>query len=92
MLGSEYNWLLTLSRAAHGGLRVRLVRSSLLTLGVALFGLACVFGGSPRLEAGIPPVVSAPAALTMQQENRTEWPRVALRLWFLLPSIIPHDR
>ena len=35
MLGSEYNWLISLSRAANGAPRVRVASDALLTLVIA---------------------------------------------------------
>jgi hypothetical protein len=42
MLGSEYNWLISLTRQANGGPKVRLASGALLTLAVALFCFLCV--------------------------------------------------
>jgi hypothetical protein len=42
MLGSEYNWLISLTRRTDGVPRVSLAQSGLLTLGVAVFCLICV--------------------------------------------------
>ena len=35
MLGSEYNWLITLTRPANGTPQVRMARDGLLTLAIA---------------------------------------------------------
>ncbi len=42
MLGSEYNWLITLTRPTHGALRVRLAGGGLVTLAIALCCLLAV--------------------------------------------------
>jgi hypothetical protein len=42
MLGSEYNWLISLTRPAQGAPKTSLARSGLLTLAVAVFCLLCV--------------------------------------------------
>jgi hypothetical protein len=42
MLGSEYNWLITLTGSAKGTPRVTLASGGLLTLVVACFCLGCV--------------------------------------------------
>ncbi len=42
MLGSEYNWLISHSRPAHGTPQVRVARGGLLTLAVAVFCVFCV--------------------------------------------------
>jgi hypothetical protein len=92
MIGSEYSWLLSLSRAARGGMKIRLARGGLLTLGIGLFCLSCLLGGGPHAGACATPVAPAPAEITLPQDAGSEWPRVFLRLWFLAPTILPHDR
>ena len=42
MLGSEYNWLISLTRKVNGVPKVRVARGGLLTLAVALFCFLCV--------------------------------------------------
>ena len=42
MLGSEYNWLISLSRPGKGTPRVRMARTGMLTLAVAVFCFFCV--------------------------------------------------
>ena len=42
MLGSEYNWLISLTRAPGGVPRVSLAQRELLTLAVGLLGWLCV--------------------------------------------------
>ena len=52
MLGSEYNWLISLSRPADGRPKVRIARGGLLTVAVAVFCLACA---ALRAGAEAPP-------------------------------------
>ena len=89
MFGSEYNWLVTPVRSARG-LTVRLVRNSLLTLGVGAFCLSCVL---LPYRASLPPVagVAAPAATatTIKETAQSELPRFLLRLWVLVPYLLP---
>jgi hypothetical protein len=42
MLGSEYNWLISLTRKANGVPKVRMTSGGLLTLAVAMFCFFCV--------------------------------------------------
>ena len=42
MLGSEYNWLITFTRPAHGAPKISLARTGLFTLAVAVFCLLCI--------------------------------------------------
>jgi sugar lactone lactonase YvrE len=42
MLGSEYNWLISLSRPGKGTPRVRMARTGMFTLAVAVFCFLCV--------------------------------------------------
>jgi hypothetical protein len=42
MLGTEYNWLISLTRPANGAPKAVLARSGLLTLAIAVFCLLCV--------------------------------------------------
>ncbi len=42
MLGTEYNWLISFSHPADGIPRVRIARTGLLTLAVAVFCFLCV--------------------------------------------------
>jgi hypothetical protein len=36
--------------------------------------------------------VTAPATTDLAQPASNEWPRTVLRLWFLVPQLLPHDR
>ena len=89
MFGSEYNWLVTPVRSARG-LTVRLVRNSLLTLGVGAFCLSCTL---LPYRAPLAPVagVAAPAATatTIKETAQSELPRFLLRLWVLVPYLLP---
>ena len=51
MLGSEYNWLIRLTRKAGGTTRVRLAQGGLLTLAVAVFCLASIAAHQGRSPA-----------------------------------------
>jgi hypothetical protein len=42
MLGSEYNWLISLARQANGVPKVRIASGGMLTLAVAVFCFLCV--------------------------------------------------
>jgi hypothetical protein len=42
MLGTEYNWLISLVRPAHGAPRIVLAGGGLLTLAIAVFCFLCV--------------------------------------------------
>src|SRR6478736_7473319 len=65
MFGSEYNWLVTPVRSARG-LTVRLVRNSLLTLGVGAFCLSCALLPYRAPHAPVAGV-AAPAANTIKE-------------------------
>ncbi len=87
MLGSEYKWLLAPVRPGAKS-RVQLARQSLLTLGVAG---CCLLGTllaatSPKLAPAA--TAAAPVVATLEQ-TPPEWPRTVIRLWFLLPQLLP---
>ena len=89
MLGPEYKWLLAPVRPAAGS-RVRLARRSLLTLAVAAFCLVCTFISSPPTLT--PVVTTATPVVVALDQNPPEWPRTVVRLWFMLPQLLPgHD-
>ncbi len=46
MLGTAYNWLISLSHPADGAPQVRVASSGLLTLAVAVFCFLCVALGA----------------------------------------------
>jgi len=87
MFGSEYNWLVTPVRSARG-LTVRLVRNSLLTLGVGAFCLSCALLPYRAPHAPVAGV-AAPAANTIKETAQSELPRFLLRLWVLVPYLLP---
>lgn len=91
MIGSEYSWLLSLTGAARGAVKVRLMRKGLPTLAVALFSLGCLLSRGPHPDTSTPTLPPASATLTLQQEQPSEWPRL-LSLWFLVPTLLPRDR
>jgi hypothetical protein len=75
----------------------RLLRAALLaTLLVLLaaggrhFGsLACVSSAGPAIVAA----TASPASPAPAERPKSAWPRAALRLWLLVPQILPsHDR
>jgi hypothetical protein len=67
---------------------VRLARSGLLTLAVGFFCLACAL--IPR-AAPLTAVAAAtaPAAVSIQQSTDTELPQMLIRLWILVPRLLP---
>ncbi len=91
MLGSEYNWLIEPSRSATGDLRVRLVRSSLFTLAVAVFCVACTIiplgaGQNARMQATPAAAIATAHTSTLEQPVYAEWPQRLLQFWFLIPT------
>ena len=81
MLGSEYNWLAQPLRTARHGLLT-------LTLGLGCLGfLALPTTASVAHLASV--TATAPAAL--DRNTPTDWPRTFLRLWLLLPHLVPND-
>jgi hypothetical protein len=86
MLGTEYKWLLAPVRPGAKS-RVQLARHSLLTLAVAGGCLLATFLNSgstlPPVAAAATPVVAA------LDQTPPEWPRTVIRLWFLLPQLLP---
>ncbi|MEJ1971220.1 MAG: hypothetical protein WDM96_01435 [Lacunisphaera sp.] len=87
MFGPQHNWLVTSTRSARG-LSVRLVRTSLLTLAVGAFCLSCVLLPQGAMLATLP-AVAAPTAAKIEQTAEAEWPHVLLRLWVLVPRLLP---
>jgi hypothetical protein len=86
MLGSEYQWLLASVRAAAVD-RAQLARRSFATLAVAAFCLACAF--VPR-AASLPSAVAVAAPMVTQLDQaQAEWPLVLVRLWYVLPQLLP---
>ncbi len=86
MLGSEYKWLLAPVRPAAID-RAHLARRSFATLAVAAFCALCVF--APR-TASLPSAATVAAPVVTQfDQAQVEWPHALVRLWFLLPQILP---
>ena len=81
MVGSEYRWF-----RLHP-----LVRGAFLSLGLAAVCIAClVWSASPS------PVITAATdgpvvAVTPAAEQRAGWPRIVLRLWFVIPQLLPRS-
>ncbi len=83
MFGSEFRWL-----PLHP-----LIRCGLLTLTMAAFCLGCLFFASRPPAAAPEPVASITAAESPETDSRAAWPRTVLRLWLLVPQLLPdHDR
>lgn len=83
MFGLQYPWLLSAR-----GVSVRLARSGLLTLAVGVFCLACVLG--PRATSlTTVATVTAPAAVSIKQTTDAELPHILIRLWILVPRLLP---
>lgn len=87
MSGSEYRWL-----ALHP-----LIRGSLLSLAVAAFCVGCFFLNSVTPAACADPVVQVAAAAAPAQNGtepaRATWPHTVVRLWLLVPQLLPtNDR
>lgn len=83
MPASVYRWLLV-----HP-----LFRGSVLSLAVAGFCVACLFVTAPTPSAVTPVIAAVATNPTPAVDNRAEWPRTVLRLWFLLPHFLPlYDR
>jgi hypothetical protein len=89
MLGTGYRWLLLNP----------FIRGSLLSLAVAGFCLSCLLlaplaspsSCAPAIAvATAKPATTKPAATV---DKPAEWPRTVLRLWFLVPHLLPpHSR
>ena len=83
MFGLQYNWLLSVR-----GMSVRLARGGLLTLAVGCFCVVCaLIPRSAPLTAAA--TAAAPATAAIQQTTDTELPRVLVRLWILVPRLLP---
>lgn len=88
MFGFEYNWLLSPARTARG-LSVRLARGGMMTLAVGAFCLACSFVPSGPLTPAAPATLAAPTAVALKETAESELPRTLLRLWVLVPYLLP---
>lgn len=82
MFGSEFRWL-PLSPLVRGGLLTFAV--------VALCLSGLVVASRPSLTPPEPvAIISAESPAT---DTRAAWPRTVLRLWLLVPQLLPdHDR
>jgi hypothetical protein len=68
----------------------RSARHGLLTLAVAALCLTGALLSRPSLPATVAIAVTHPAP-SAETAAAHEWPRAALRLWFILPQILSHD-
>jgi len=87
MFGFEYNWLLSPARSARD-VSVRLARGSLTTLAVGAFCLTCTL--LPAVSS-LAPAVTVPTAtaVTLTENKSPELPRALIRLWILVPYLLP---
>jgi hypothetical protein len=88
MYGFEYNWLLSPVRTARG-LSVRLARGGMMTLAVSAFCLTCALLPSGVLAPAAPATLAAPTAVVLKETAESELPRTLLRLWVLVPYLLP---
>lgn len=89
MFGSEYNWLVSSARNARG-VSVRLARGGLLTLAVGAFCATCaLLPSSPALAPAAPVTLAAPTAVALKETAESEAPRLLIRLWVLVPYLLP---
>jgi hypothetical protein len=80
MLGTGYRWLLLNP----------LLRGSLLSLAVAGFCLSCLLVVPLASPTSCAPVIAAAASKPAATVDKpAEWPRTVLRLWFLVPHLLP---
>jgi len=86
MFGLQYNWLLSAR-----GMSVRLARTGLLTLAVGAFCLACVLAPSAAPLSRVA-TVTAPTAVSLKENTDTELPYMLIRLWILVPRLLPGSR
>ena len=86
MFGLQYNWLLSAR-----GVSVRLARGGLLTVAVGFFCLACAL--IPR-AAPLTAVATAaaPATVSIKETTNAELPRMLIRLWILVPRLLPQHQ
>ncbi len=75
----------------------RLLRAALLALLLMMLGagglhfstLACVSSAGPAIAAAS----ASPVSPATAERPKSAWPRTALRLWLLVPQLLPsHDR
>jgi hypothetical protein len=77
MHGFEYRWLLLNP----------LMRGLFLSIAVAAFCASCLFLDPAATAPAAAPTATLAAAVPPEAE--IDWPRTALRLWFLVPQIVP---
>ncbi len=65
-------------------------RHGLLTLAVLALALTGAMLCRPELPTTMAVAVTAPAAPALPEQT-TIWPRTVLRLWFLVPQLLPAD-
>jgi hypothetical protein len=80
MAGTAHPWIF----------RSSLARASQLTLLLVALGFATVPWSHPDLPAALAVALYPPVpAVAADAPPAGAWPRAALRLWFLLPQILP---
>jgi hypothetical protein len=81
MVGSEYRWFLL-----HP-----LIRGAFLSVALAAVCIACLVWSASTAPAAAE-IADAPAVTdTTTREQRAVWPRTVLRLWFLVPQLLPRS-
>jgi hypothetical protein len=81
MLGSAYRWLLLQP----------LFRGSLLSLAVAGFCVGTLFIIPVASPTSCTAVIAVAPNPTPAVNNRNEWPATVIRLWFLVPLLLPYE-
>ena len=61
MIGSEYNWLVSFTRAANGAPKISLARTGFFTLAVAVFCFLCIALHAGPETATSPRLMGPPA-------------------------------
>ena len=87
MFGLQYNWLLSAR-----GVSVRLARGGLLTLAVGAFCLACVLAPRAASLSKVAAVAAPTAAVSLKENTDAELPYMLIRLWILVPRLLPGNR
>lgn len=92
MVGPEYAWLLAPMTATRGA-AVRLARGGLATLALGAVCAAFLLGPGVASLTVAGPALAAPAAtVALKDTAQAEWPHALVRLWILVPQLIPTDR
>lgn len=81
MLASGYRWLVLQP----------LFRGGLLSLAVAACCVGSLFISPVASPTSCTPVIAVSAKPAPAVDNRTEWPATVLRLWFLVPVLLPYE-